>query len=534
EGGLSLQFRELREATWRVVLSLVTVGTVVTWILSAAAAYWVLGLDYRLAALVGAVLVVTGPTVVAPLLRHIRPSQRVGSIVKWEGIVIDPIGAVLAVLVFEAVFANGVGEAARSSALSVARTILYGGCIGSVTAVVLVTVVKHFLAPDFLQSPMFLAAALGAFVGSNYVQHESGLVAVTVLGLCLANQKTIHVRHIVEFKENLQVLLISCLFIVLGARIDLYSMQSLGWPAVGFIALIILVIRPLAVAAATLGAKLSINERVFLAFLAPRGIVAAAVASVFALELSHADSLPPEIARQVDAIVPITFAVIIGTVAFYGLAAAPIARLLHLSDANPQGVLLAGAAVWIRDLAGIINKEGVRCILVDTNYSNIAAAQMAGIPAQCASILAEFVQEEIDLGGVGRLLAMTPNDEVNALAVNEFSHLFGRKNVYQLPTSDSGSGRRESVSHRLQGRPLFVEQATFAELERRASLGAAMKRTQLTSEFTFEDYQQRYPDNILMFILDDDGKSLHICDADAAREPAPGEVVIAQIWPSEE
>ena len=293
EGGLTLQLHELKESGG-VVLRMVSVGVVVSWVLTAVAAKLLIGMSDSVAALVGAVLVVTGPTVIGPLLRHIRPEPRIGSIVKWEGIVIDPIGAVLAVLVFELLLSGALDGSSGLiagrfglAALIVAKTILVGGLLAAVTAGLLVLLVRKYWLPDFLQNPVFLAAVLLSFAASNLIQPESGLVTVTLLGIILANQNVIPIRHVIEFKENLQVLLISALFIVLSTRIAPEQLVDLGWGGVAFVAFLILVARPLSVVASTWGTKLKWRERAFLAFLAPRGIVAAAVASVFALEIAH-------------------------------------------------------------------------------------------------------------------------------------------------------------------------------------------------------------------------------------------------------
>ena len=514
----------LLEQSGRVVFRLVSLGVLVSWVLTAIAARLLLGMDVKVAALSGAILVVTGPTVIAPLLRHIRPTRRVGSIVKWEGIVIDPIGAVLAVLVFEALF----HEPSRVVPALV-MTLFVGLSIGVLTAVILVIVLKRYWIPDFLHNAVFLAAAVGTFALSNYFQSESGLVTVTVLGIALANQKIVPVRHVVEFKENLRVLLISCLFIVLAARIRPDDIASIGWGGVGFLAWLILVVRPWSVLCSTIGTELNWRERTFLAFLAPRGIVAAAVSSVFALEVAHYAGDTPAGAEQ---IVPLTFLVIVGTVAIYGFLAAPLARRLGLAVPNPQGILFAGAASWIREIARSLQDEGFAVLLVDTNYRNIAAARMAGLPTYCASIVSEYVAEEIELGGIGRLLAMTPNDDLNSLAAMEFAAEFGRAEVYQLSPWEGGAGKREPSAH-IRGRFLFGSELTHGQLASRFAAAGVIKKTKITDEFTFEDFLARYGDHsIVMFIIGD--QQLKVCTAEGSITPQPGETVVALVDPTDD
>ena len=531
EGGLSLRFQELKDGG-AVVLRLVTIGAAVSWLLTSLAAIYTLGLSTRMAVLTGAILVVTGPTVVGPLLRHIRPTRRVGSIAKWEGIVIDPIGAVLAILVFEHVLAAARIPDVASATMVLVRCAAVALVLGFVAAGLLVEAVRRYWLPDYLQGVTFLAVALGAFAASNALQHESGLATVTVMGVVLANQRKASIRHVVEFKEHLGVLLISCLFVVLGSRLNVDEILVLGADGLVFLVLLIVVVRPLSILAATWGTATTNRERVFLAFLAPRGIVAAAVASVFALRVATISGEDGEIAQQAQQLVPITFLVIVGTVAVYGLLAAPLARWLGLADPNPQGILIAGASGWIRDVATAIKDEGFAVLLLDTNDSHVREARMAGLPAVCMNVLSESVQNELDLSGIGRVLAMTPNDEVNAMAARELAHLFGRANVYQLPDSSEGSSRWGLAPH-LRGRPLFGKDMTYWEIESRVLRGAVVKKTKLTDEFTWQDFRKLYGPTAVVFFIVAAKNSLAICAVDKAIEPKPGQTLVALVDPNQ-
>ena len=322
EGSMSLRMSQLKEIG-RPLLWLLTVGVAITAAICTLAAHWILGFSLQRSLLLGSILTVTGPTVVGPLLQHIRPIGRVGSLAKWEGIVVDPIGAILAVLVFAAARAMRVAEiedAAMIAVIGFLKTLLTGTVFGAAAAYALREFLRRHWIHDHLQSPVTLALVMLTFTGSNLVQHESGLVAVTLMGLILANQRDVAVQHILHFKENLTVLLISCLFIVLTARLSLSSIADFGWSGPAFVAVVILIARPLSVMVSTSGCGLPMSERLFLSWLAPRGIVAAAVASVFALELGGAKEF-----------VSAAFLVIIGTVLVYGLTAGWVARRLGLS-----------------------------------------------------------------------------------------------------------------------------------------------------------------------------------------------------------
>ena len=528
EGGLTLSFHELKLGG-QVVLRLVTLGAAVAWLLTALAAWYAFAVDPSIAVLVGAILVVTGPTVVGPLLRHIRPLRRVGSIAKWEGIVIDPIGALLAVLVFEHVLAAERVPTVAGVVFVIFRCVLVAIVFGFVASRLLIEAVRRYWLPDYLQGVTFLAVALGAFAASNALQAESGLATVTLLGVMLANQRKISIRHVVEFNEHLGVLLISCLFVVLGSRLDIEEMLRLGWGGLLFLALLIFVVRPASVFAATIGTNLELRERVFLAFLAPRGIVAAAVASVFSLKVATIASEGP-LAAQAELLVPTTFLVIVGTVSVYGLFAAPLARALGLADPNPQGLLIAGASPWIRELAKTVKDEGFAVLLLDTNDSHVHDARMSGLPSECMNVLAESVQYDLDMSGIGRLLALTPNDEVNAMAARELAHLFGRANVYQLASDNDGGGRRALAQH-LRGRNLFGKRVSFREIEDRFEQGQVVKKTKLTDAFAWRDFLDYYGLNALLLFIVSGKNSLTVCTADQPAEPKPGQTVIALVQP---
>jgi NhaP-type Na+/H+ or K+/H+ antiporter len=526
EGGLSLDLREVRE-THGVVLKLVTIGLALTWILTSGLAWLVVGFSFQLSLLTGALLTVSGPTVIVPLLRHVRPVRRIGSLAKWEGIVNDPIGAVLAALVFQLTIHQSEGHLATQSIRSLGLTLVVGVALAALGALLVVRMFRRYWVPDYLQNPLILSLVLLLFSLSNLLQEESGLVTVTLLGLLLANQRQVALRHVVEFKENLRVLLISTLFIVLASqvRIDLGALRLLGWESLLFLVLLILVVRPVSVFFSTLGSSLSWSERAFLGWMHPRGIVAAAVSSLLAMELGQTD----QFAGEAERFMLLVFLVIVGTVTIYGLTLGPICKGLGLSGANPQGILFAGASPAVREIAAAIAGEGFPVLMVDTNPQNNKRARMAGLQVTHASISSEYVQEEIDLGGIGRLLAMTPNDEVNALATIEFTERFGRAEVYQIAPEETSSQRTERVSASRRGRTLFGEETTLELLESRFRQGWTVKSTRLTEDFTYDDFLVRYGDTAIgLFRLEDAGK-LIVTTADSDAAPTPGQKLIALV-----
>ncbi len=527
EGGLSLKFSELRD-TAKAIFRLVTIGVLITWGLSSFFAWWILNLHGAMAALLGAILVVSGPTVIVPILRQVRPTRRFGGAAKWEGIVNDPVGAVLAVLVFQAVIAGESTSVFPETIKALGLTALVGTLAGVVSFLFIVELLRRHWIPDYLQNGFILATVLISFAVSNTLAHESGLITVTLLGILLANQKTVSIRHIIEFKENLRTLLISSLFIVLSSRLQWTDLTAVGWQGGAFLLALVVVVRPVTVALSTIGTKLTKRERIVLGWLAPRGIVAAAVSSLFAIGLMQSNDVSPDVQEQAQLLAPIVFLVIVGTVAIYGLTVGPLARWLGLATPNPQGIIFAGAGPFVRTFAKTIQAEGFPVMLVDTNYRNLSAAKMDGIPTCDASILAEYVLEEVELGGIGRLLAMTPNDEVNAMAGREFIDQFGRAEVYQVVPVTGASERREKISQHHQARLLFGQDVTLSNLNTRLSEGATIKKTKLTEEFGIDEFREHYGSHALILCVME-GSTLLINTVDQPVKPKTGQTLISLV-----
>ena len=527
EGGLTLKFREL-DAIGSVVMRLISIGALITWGLSLLLARLALGWDWPLCALVGAILVVTGPTVILPLLRFLQPTRQVASALKWEGIMIDPVGALLALLVFETIH-HGLGEHGAQwtqfpnhALMGFFWTLLIGGVVGSVGAGLVYFFFKHHWVHEHQQTPFALMVAVSAFTLSNHFQHESGLLATTLMGVILANQSQVDVRHVLAFKENLVVLMISTLFIVLSARLELATFSAL--PVFGslcFLLGLLLVVRPLTVWVSCLGSSLNRSERLFLSWMAPRGIVAAAVASVFSMRLVDAGM------AEAAQLTPVVFMVIVGTVLVYGLTAGPVARWLGVSNPDPQGVLIAGAHTLGRSLGKVLKESGFRVLMVDNNPQNIHQARMDGLPVHFGSILGDHLEDDLDLAGIGRLIALTPNHRVNSLAALHFSELFGEREVYQLADIASNHSKRDAFSAGLQGKTLFHESASYAQLQERLQQDQRIKCTNLTESYSFEDAKRSMGETLLpLFIIHSKG-ALQIIQAGQSVQPTPGQTLIS-------
>ncbi|MDZ7827484.1 MAG: sodium:proton antiporter [Gammaproteobacteria bacterium] len=410
EGALTLRFEEIRGLA-AVVRNLVTLGAVITWAVVALAAHLLVGLDPGIALLFGAMVVVTGPTVIVPMLRTVRPTERIASTLRWEGIVIDPLGALLAVLVFQAVIA-GYGEGTGLSLLfTFLTTVGTGTAIGCAAGYALAVALRRHWLPEYLHNVITLALVAAVFTTSDMLRHESGLLAVTVMGMTMANTRDTPLEDILDFKESLSLLLISGLFIVLAARLQLDRLLELGPAALALLAVVMFLARPLAVAASTLGSELSLRERTLVAWIGPRGIVAAAVSAVFALRLQDAGI------DQAALIVPLTFVVILGTVIIQGLTAGPLAKLLGVAEPEPRGVLIVGAHPLARAIGTALKEAGFPVQLWrDAGREAVREARMEGLRAFYGSPVSEHADRHLDLIGMGRLLALSPSAQLNALS----------------------------------------------------------------------------------------------------------------------
>lgn len=531
EGGLYLRFSELRKSH-AVIRNLLSLGVIVTWLLSAFFAWLFLEVDVMLAILIGAIFIVTGPTVVLPMLKFVRPKGQVNSILKWEGILNDPIGAIAAVLVLESILAGDPLSATFMVSWGIVTTLSVALLVGYLMSWFLVFILKRHLVPEFLQNPVTLALVIAAFAVSDYFQHESGLLAATLMGISLANQRQLNVKHIMKFKETLQILLISSLFILLAARLRWSDIEMLGWGSLWFLLALIFVIRPLAVVLSTWNSGLDWREKVFLGKMAPRGIVAAAVASITALLLMESGY------PSAEQLIPISFSVIFGTILFYGLLAPPVARLLKLSRPSDSGLLIVGAHTWTLRLAELLMKLNRKVLLTDINRNNLYRALQSGLPCVFTSIFSDrLFNEEEEIAGIGRLLAATPNDEVNSLATFRFSEIFGPQNVFQvMPEATIQSPLRISPRE-IRGRIAFSNRISCYGISDRFTKGSEIKAFRVTKPVSLRMLHDRHEGKVLPMLLlpdndDQAGEDLHVVTPGTPAVAEPGQIVVMMLDPS--
>lgn len=514
EGGLTLRFSELK-GVGRVVTNLCSIGAAVTWLLTTLAGIWIVGVEPKIALLVGAILVLTGPTVVIPLVRHVRPRAPLGPILRWEGILIDPIGAVLALLVLEAITGH---DGAAAVAAGIGKTLLYGGVLGAAIGWLLARALERLSIPDRLHVPVTFGAVGVAFAVANTLQPEAGLLAVTVMGIVLANRSKLDIEHVLEWHEPLVTMLLALLFVTISARLELASLTKFGLMSVVFTAALILIVRPAAVALSTFGTKLNWRDRGFLMAMAPRGIVVAAVSSEFSLHLEH---LGEPGAQDVIAMV---FPTIVLTVVAYGFLAKPFARLTGTAQADPQGAVIVGADLVSRELGHALKEQGFEVLLVDTNHANTTIARTSGLRTFQGSVLSHRFTEEAELDGIGNMIALTPSDELNRLALEQFVPTFGRAHLFHVA---SGNKKRADV-HQI-GRALFAEDLDAEALRAQLHGGARIRATKLTEQFGPEQYEEQYGDQARPLFLVTADKQLQILTTDNPPALKAGKTVLGLV-----
>ncbi|MEX2474672.1 cation:proton antiporter [Marinobacter sp.] len=501
EGSLTLRYEEIR-GHGKMVRNLIPVGSVVTCIIGTLAARWMLDVSWEVALLFGAISIVTGPTVIAPLLRSVRPDAKLANILRWEGIIIDPVGALLAVLVFEGIVSWGQGNVFGHSLYIFGKTLAVGFLMGAIAGYLNGLVLRKHLVPQYLHNAGTLTFMLGVYAISNELAHESGLLTVTVMGIWMANMKQVPIDDILEFKESLSVLLISALFIILAARVEFSAIAELGWGLVGVLAVLMLVARPASIFLSSIGTSLNWRDKLFLSWIAPRGIVAAAVSALFAFQLQKLGY------ESAGALVPLIFMLIIATVTLQSLTARPLAQLLKVAEPAEFGFLVLGANPAARMIAGALQKYEVPVTLADTNWENIRQARMNNLSVYFGNPVSEHASTHLDLTGIGNLLVISPYKHMNSLATYHFLDWFGKDSVFTLAEGDPDQKARHQTAEKIQMTRGLFDGVSYAKLASLISQGYAVKTTQLSDEFSYKDFLEKYQQQALVLFVFD--KKKHI------------------------
>lgn len=430
EGGLTLKLSEIKNVG-PVITRLITLGSVVTFFGAAIAAHFVFDLSWPISFLFSALIIVTGPTVITPILRNIPLKKDISAVLKWEGILIDPIGALVAVLVFEFISVEAGGEFTKTALIEFGKIVLFGFSFGFTFAHALNFAINKNWIPHYLLNVLSLASVLGVFVLSDSFAHESGLLAVVVMGMVLGNFNSSYLKELLYFKESLSVLLISILFILLSANINMTDLLLIyNWKTVALFAIVVFLIRPIGVFLSTRNSKLKINEKLFISWVGPRGIVAAGIASLFGLKLASNG------VEGANYITPLVFMIVLGTVILNATTARYIAKLLGVFLKKSEGILIVGASQVSILIADYLFKNNRHVVLIDNNESNIKKANSLGLEAFSANIYSDTLTDNIELNDIGYLMALTGNSEINTYAINKFRSQFGENGSFRLVTTD--------------------------------------------------------------------------------------------------
>lgn len=430
EGGLTLKRDEILN-TGPVIGKLISVAVIITFVGGGVAAHYIFGLTWKISLLFSALIIVTGPTVITPILRNIPLKKDVSSILKWEGILIDPIGALFAVLVFEFISAGAGGEFTIVALKEFGKIVLFGFTFGFSFAYALAFSIKKKLIPHYLLNVFTLAAVLGVFVLSDSFAHESGLLSVVVMGMVLGNINLPNIKELLYFKESLSVLLISILFILLAANINMEDLYLIyRWETLVLFAIMAFIIRPLGVFASSINSGLKLNEKLFISWVGPRGIVAAGIASLFGSKLVS-QGIP-----GAEYITPLVFMIVLGTVLLNATTARMFAKVVGVFLKQSNGIMIVGASKFSRVIAKYLKDHGRSVVLVDTNANNIRIAKEAGLDAVTADIYSDSISDDIEFNNIGFLLALTGNSQINDYAIERFEKRFGENGAYRLVHSN--------------------------------------------------------------------------------------------------
>lgn len=495
EGSLTLRFSDIA-GHGKMVRNLIPVGSVVTCAIGTLSARWILDVSWEVALLFGAISIVTGPTVIAPLLRSVRPQAKLANILRWEGIIIDPAGALLAVLVFEGIVSWGQGNVFGHSLWIFGKTLAVGFLIGAVAGWLNGIALRKHLIPQYLHNAGTLTFMLGVYALSNELAHESGLLTVTVMGIWMANMKQVPIDSILEFKESLSVLLISALFIILAARVEFEAIAELGWGLIAVLALLMLVARPVSIFLSAIGTSLNWRDKLFLSWIAPRGIVAAAVSALFSFQLLKLGY------ESAGALVPLVFMLIIATVTIQSLTARPLSRLLKVAEPATYGFLILGANPIARKIGTALNNLKVPVTLTDTNWENVKLARMENLQVYFGNPVSEHASTHLDLTGIGNLLVISPYKHMNSLATYHFLDWFGASNVFTLSDGEQEQNARLRTAEKIHMTRGLFNGLSYSKLASLAAKHYTIKTTQLSEEFTFKDFQDQYEQQAcVLFVL---------------------------------
>lgn len=517
EGSIDLNRKEVSDVG-RPIFRIATIGAFIAWILGSLTAHYIAGLSWEVAFVIGGLFVVTGPTVIMPLLRQSKLKPRVATILKWEGIVVDPLGVLLAVFAFEIITfftlpTKGVIDLLFFFLIAILATLM--GWVGG-----------HFIGwlfeggrvPEFLKSPIVFSFVIFIFTIPDEIIQGTGLLAVTALGMTLANIGINSLHDFRHFKENLSVLLISAIFIMLAASLEMETIIEIFQPNIlGYVLLMMFIVRPLSIFISTFRTELSLQERALIGWIAPRGIVALTVSSYFASILLDAGY------EDAKMLTTLTFGLVFFTVVVHGFTLGPFAKRLNLSLEGNDGVLIVGSNKFTVELAQSLQKVNRPVLIVDNSWRNLRLARQADVPYHYGEILSEQTEYNLDTIPYDVIVAATVSYSYNSLICTAFLPEYGRMNVFKV---DPPHGENEMIVSKIGGRSLCKENITLLEIIEKLDAGYTTSVTELSEEFTYRDYLNEKDDKAISLYFVKDSGQIYFCAADMQNHPQIGDKIV--------
>ncbi len=526
EGCMSLRFSEIK-GSGKVVRNFVTAGLIFTAICTAFLSHYLLNFPWQVAAMLGAIASVSGPTVVVPILRSVRPNKNIANIIRWEGMLVDPLGALFAVLVYTAISSVSRFDALASVIWHVLTIGLTGIIVGVGSGYLLGLVLRRHWVPDYMANLFVLSVIIVTFVTVEAGFDGSGLLTVTVMGIMVGNMHNTNIDDIVDFKENLSILLISILFVALGANISFTGFQIVIFPAIILVLCLQCIVRPIVAFFCTLGSNLNWRERALLGWIAPRGIIAASVAAIFSIEVMELQQPGIDYLFYGKLLATVTFLIIIGTVLIESLTAPFLAKLLKVSIPDPRGFLIIGANKLAREVAQALTSQGIAVQLADTNWKDVQSAKLEGLNCYYGNPSSEHANWHIDLVGIGRMLGLSNNSHMNSIAAVRYRREFGSNTVFILPTPDKNA-EPKAVSKRYS-KCLFTKDLTFENITSMVGNEIDIKVTSLTEKYTWDDYLKTNKKNLIWLFAVDPKQQIKVFSPDTVFTPTNNWKIISLV-----